>query len=336
MRSHYIWSRLPQKKTLSRRNSYKPSTWIHRHRWGTQTISADATRTDLHTRNHITGRQISDTWHWIRPRCRKPAPSDHWHSPWRPPRHRQVQAAPSIKSLVPKPRWHGRSQSIWLHSLPSHNLYTQERSTQAQSSATTAMAECCFRPMGPPSHWWTCPSSCRRVHKISRNSILPQYQCWCCSAPPRQDLLDTRLPRTAENRWWPSIQWNWFLWISNVHEMGRDQDPEANVLAENFMKMVKKVWHTTQIEKKNFQQEISNTYGIIDQRHIRPRAAHPQSCCSTEKCARDCHPFRSRHMTLRYNCTIHWQKQPIQGCQIQRQTTWHPARRSSPPPSKRL
>ena len=34
------------------------------------------------------------------------------------------------------------------------------------------------------------------------------------------------------------------------------EDPEANGLAENFMKVIKKIWHTTRIEKKNFRQEL--------------------------------------------------------------------------------
>ena len=45
-------------------------------------------------------------------------------------------------------------------------------------------------------------------------------------------------------------------WAGIKHITVSPEDPEANGLAENFMKMVKKVWHTPQIEKKNFRQEI--------------------------------------------------------------------------------
>ena len=252
----------------------------------------------------------------------------------------KVQAAPSIKSVVPEPRWHGRSQSIWLHSLPSHNLYTQERSTEAQSSATTAMAECCFRPMGPPSHWWSCPSSCRRVHEISRNIIRPQYQCWCCSAPPRQDLLDTWLPRTTENRWWPSVQWNWFTWISNVHEMGRDQAHHSltrrsrgqwpgRKLHENGKGLAN---HTDREEKLPAPTALSINATFVHGPPTRRVAVQQKSAHATAILSGagtwpsgTTAPFTSKSSP-----------EGIQGCQIQRQTTWHPARRSSPPPSKRL
>ena len=34
------------------------------------------------------------------------------------------------------------------------------------------------------------------------------------------------------------------------------EDPEANGLAENFMKNVKKIWHSAIVEKKNPRQEL--------------------------------------------------------------------------------
>ena len=45
-------------------------------------------------------------------------------------------------------------------------------------------------------------------------------------------------------------------WAGVKHTVVSPEDPEANGLAENFMKMVKKVWHTTRTEKKSFKQEL--------------------------------------------------------------------------------
>ena len=45
-------------------------------------------------------------------------------------------------------------------------------------------------------------------------------------------------------------------WAGVVHIVVSPEDPEANGLAENFMKMIKKVWHTTRVEHKHFKQEL--------------------------------------------------------------------------------
>ena len=41
------------------------------------------------------------------------------------------------------------------------------------------------------------------------------------------------------------------------HKKVRAEDPEANRLAENFMKNLKKVWHIALQENKNPQQEMN-------------------------------------------------------------------------------
>ena len=45
-------------------------------------------------------------------------------------------------------------------------------------------------------------------------------------------------------------------WAGIKHILVSPEDPKANGLADNFMKVVKKVWHTSHIEKKNFKQEL--------------------------------------------------------------------------------
>ena len=45
-------------------------------------------------------------------------------------------------------------------------------------------------------------------------------------------------------------------WAGIKHILVAPEDPEANGLAENFMKVIKKVWHTARIENKNFKQEL--------------------------------------------------------------------------------
>ena len=45
-------------------------------------------------------------------------------------------------------------------------------------------------------------------------------------------------------------------WAGIKHIVVSPEDPEANGLAENFMKIVKKVCHTSKIEKKNFKKEL--------------------------------------------------------------------------------
>ena len=45
-------------------------------------------------------------------------------------------------------------------------------------------------------------------------------------------------------------------WAGIKHILVSPEDPEANGLAEHFMEVIKKVWHMSHIEKKNFEQEI--------------------------------------------------------------------------------
>ena len=45
-------------------------------------------------------------------------------------------------------------------------------------------------------------------------------------------------------------------WAGIKHILVSPEDPEANGLAENFMKVIKKVWHTSRIEHKVFKQEL--------------------------------------------------------------------------------
>ena len=45
-------------------------------------------------------------------------------------------------------------------------------------------------------------------------------------------------------------------WAGFIHQEMTPEDPEANGLVENFMKSVKKTWHTVLVEHKNPKQEL--------------------------------------------------------------------------------
>ena len=86
-------------------------------------------------------------------------------------------------------------------------------------------------------------------------------------------------------------------WAGIKHILVSPEDPESYSLAENFMKVVKKVLLTSHIEKKNFKAELFKSL-----RHYRatPHSStgrHHQKSCSIEKYAHVSQSISSQHMT---------------------------------------
>ena len=63
-------------------------------------------------------------------------------------------------------------------------------------------------------------------------------------------------------------------WAGIDHKVVAPEDPEANGLAEGFMKSIKKVWHCARIEGKNFKQEL---YKFLRQYRATPHSSTGRS-----------------------------------------------------------
>ena len=63
-------------------------------------------------------------------------------------------------------------------------------------------------------------------------------------------------------------------WAGVDHRVVTPEDPEANGLAESFMKSIKKVWHCARIEGKNFKQEL---YKFLRQYRATPHSTTGRS-----------------------------------------------------------
>ena len=92
------------------------------------------------------------------------------------------------------------------------------------------------------------------VHRTSADAVVPHLdRIFSTHGFPEQLKTDGGPPFKGTD----SHGFQMYMkWAGIKHITVSPEDPEDNGLAENFMKMVKKVWHTTQIEKKNFWQEI--------------------------------------------------------------------------------
>ena len=92
------------------------------------------------------------------------------------------------------------------------------------------------------------------VHSTSADAVVPHLdRIFSTHGFPEQLKTDGGPPFNGTD----SHGFQMYMrWAGIKHITVSPEDPEANGLAENFMKMVKKVWHTAQIEKKNFWQEI--------------------------------------------------------------------------------
>ena len=66
------------------------------------------------------------------------------------------------------------------------------------------------------------------------------------------------------------------------HRVVSPDDPEANGLAENFMKVIKKVIAISQIEKRACYKNYTSSFVTIGQHHTQPQDDHLQNSCLTD------------------------------------------------------
>ena len=92
------------------------------------------------------------------------------------------------------------------------------------------------------------------VNSTSATAVIPHVDCvFATHGFPERVKTDGGPPFNGTD----SHDFKMYMkWAGVKHTVVSPEDPEANGLAENFMKMVKKVWHTTRTEKKSFKQEL--------------------------------------------------------------------------------